>query len=191
MLNGSSLLLAKFYSFHMSDLIKQFRDFWIARRRKVNEQYQRTLPFGDYIVDRWEKAKELNFGEGSTIYDSSCVFGDVYVGEKTWIGPFTILDGSGGELRIGSNSTISAGVQIYTHDTVLRTISGGVSDIAKASTKIGNNCYIGPNVIVVKGVTIGDRVVIGANSVVLKDIPSDSKAYGTPCKIIESQHNIF
>lgn len=174
----------------MSDIIKQLKDFWLARRRKLNEQHRRTLSFGDYIVDRWEKAKELGFGEGATVYDSSLVFGDVYVGENTWVGPFTMLDGSGGGLIIGSNSTISAGVQIYTHDTVSRTLSGGVCVIASAPTKIGNNCYIGPNVIVVKGVTIGDRVVVGANSLVLKNIPSDSKAFGTPCRIIESTNKI-
>ncbi len=85
---------------------------WTKLQHDINEKWQRTLPFGDYIVDRWKKAECLGFGEGSTIYDSSLVFGDVKVGKNTWIGPFTILDGSGG-LEIGSNCSISAGVQIY------------------------------------------------------------------------------
>ena len=45
--------------------------------------------------------------------------------------------------------------------------------------------YIGPNVIIQKGVKIGDKVVIGANSFVNKDIPSNSKAYGNPVQIIK------
>ena len=57
----------------------------------------RTLPFGDYISDRWEKARLLGFGEGSSIYDSAHVFGDVSIGSATWIGPFTIL----GRVRAG------------------------------------------------------------------------------------------
>ena len=53
----------------------------------------RVLPIGDYISDRWEKAKYLGFGENSSIYDSSLVLGTVQVGKDCWIGPFTILDG--------------------------------------------------------------------------------------------------
>ena len=164
-------------------LFQELKKFWLSRRREVAEKFNRTLPFGDYVVDRWEKARELGFGDGTSIYDSSLVLGDVKVGENTWIGPFTILDGSGG-LEIGSNCSISAGVQIYSHDTVGRSTSGGVSPVAHAGTMIGSDCYLGPNVIVAKGVSIGDKVVIGANSLVLTDIPTGSKAFGTPCRIV-------
>lgn len=161
-------------------LIKSLKD----KRLALKANYSRTLPIGDYLSDRWEKAKFLGFEEGTSIYDSSLVFGDVSVGKNTWIGPFTILDGSGGNLSIGKNCSISAGVQIYTHDTVERSISGGRARAATGKTFIGSDCYIGPNTIIQKGVTIGDHVVIGANSFVNKDIPSFSKAYGTPCKVV-------
>lgn len=167
-------------------MLNQLKKFWLSHQKDVNEKYKRTLPFGDYIVDRWEKARELGFGEGTSIYDSSLVLGDVKVGINTWIGPFTVLDGSGG-LEIGSNCSISAGVQIYTHDTVERSLSGGVKPTVYASTTIGSNCYIGPNAVIAKGVRIGDEVVIGANSLVLSDIPSKSKASGTPCRIVNPQ----
>lgn len=170
----------------MLTLLNKLRAFWLLRRRELNEKYGRTLPFGDYVVDRWEKATELGFGKGTSIYDSSVVLGDVKVGEQTWIGPFTILDGSGGGLEIGSHCSISAGVQIYTHDTVDRSLTAGKAPIITAPTKIGSNCYIGPNVVIAKGVNIGDSVVIGANSLVLKDLPSGCKAFGTPCRIVES-----
>ena len=169
-------LKALFYRFIQSVLLQ--------RRLDVSSRFNRVLPVGDYLSDRWEKARYLGFGEGTTIYDSSLVFGDVLVGEHTWIGPFTILDGSGGGLSIGSHCSISAGVQIYTHDTVNRSLSGGTAKIDTASTSIGSNCYIGPNTVISKGVTIGDNVVIGANSLVNKDIPSGKKAFGTPCRIV-------
>ncbi len=108
------------------------------------------------MVDRWEKARLLGFGEGSSIYDSSLVLGRVKVGSQTWIGPFTVLDGSGG-LEIGDHCSISSGVQIYSHDTVERSLSGGEAPIVRAATRIGSNCYIGPNAVIAKGVTIGDR----------------------------------
>jgi acetyltransferase-like isoleucine patch superfamily enzyme len=168
-----------------SDLLADLKTLWITCRRQTEDKFGRTLPFGEYIVDRWEKAQELGFGEGSSIYDSSLVLGDVTVGEQTWIGPFTILDGSGGGLIIGSHCSISAGVQIYTHDTVRLSLSGGKEPIEQEPTRIGSNCYVGPQTVIAKGVTIGDRVVIGAGSLVLNNIPSDSKAFGTPCKIID------
>lgn len=155
------------------------------KRDKVKKDFNRVTPIGDYISDRWEKAKYLGFGENSSIYDSSLVLGDVKVGKNCWIGPFTILDGSGGELIIGDNCNIAAGVQIYTHDTADRVSCG--SEIATANVTIGNNCYIGPNVVISKGITIGDFVVVGANSFVNKDIPSNSKAFGTPAKIISKK----
>ena len=151
------------------------------KRELIRNSFDRVLPIGDYISDRWEKAKYLGFGKGSSIYDSSLVFGSVTVGENCWIGPFTVLDGSGEELHIGDNCDISAGVQIYTHDTVGKTVLG--KEIKKGRVVIGNNCYIGPNVVISQGINIGDYVVIGANSFVNTDLSSHSKAFGTPATV--------
>lgn len=159
----------------------------IQRRRDlVRLRWQRVLPVGEYLSDRHEKAGFLGFGQGTTIYDSSLVFGDVQVGRNTWIGPFTILDGSGG-LTIGDNCSISAGVQIYTHDTVQRTVTGGVVPTVHSPTKIEANVYIGPNTIIQMGVTIGSKTIIGANSLVNTDIPSNTKAWGSPCRIFSQE----
>ena len=49
---------------------------------------------------------------------------------------------------------------------------------------IGNDVWIGANVIVLPGVTIGNNCVIGAGSVVVKDIPDNTLALGNPCKVI-------
>jgi acetyltransferase-like isoleucine patch superfamily enzyme len=166
-----------------SFLFRKITFLWKRLSEYTRKKWNRVLPFGDYFVDRWEKARMLGFGEGTSIYDSSLVIGDVNVGKNTWIGPFTLLDGSGGGLEIGNNCSISAGVQIYTHDSVSWAISGGKAPKDTAPTKVGSNCYIGPNVIIAKGVTIGDGCIIGANSLVLVDIPMNTKAFGTPCRV--------
>ena len=49
---------------------------------------------------------------------------------------------------------------------------------------VGCNVWIGANVQVMPGVSIGDNVVIGGGSIVIHDIPSDSVAVGNPCKVI-------
>ena len=147
-------------------------------------KYDRVLSMGDYFIDRWEKAQLLGFGAGSSIYDSALVFGKPLVGKDTWIGPHVILDASGG-LKIGDHCSISAGVQIYSHDSINWALTGGKEKYSYATTTIGNHCYIGPNVIIQKGVTIGDGVLIGANSLVNRDIPDHSKAFGTPAKLVQ------
>lgn len=50
---------------------------------------------------------------------------------------------------------------------------------------IGDNVWLGGNVIVLAGVTIGDNAVIGAGSVVTKDIPSNTLAVGNPCRVLK------
>lgn len=54
---------------------------------------------------------------------------------------------------------------------------------------VGNNVWIGGNVVVLPGVTIGNNVVIGAGSIVTKDIPDNMLAYGNPCKVIRKIEN--
>lgn len=155
-------------------------------RNEVKIKFNRSLSFGDYISDRWEKARYLGFGEGTSIYDNVLILGDVKIGSNTWIGPNCILDGSGAELIIGDYCSISAGVQIYTHNSVDWSLSGGKKKLATNKTLIGNNCYIGPNSIIAMGSVLEDMCVVGALSFVNgKHIKSKTKAYGIPARIIK------
>jgi acetyltransferase-like isoleucine patch superfamily enzyme len=165
------------------DLSHRLQQLLGALQHFAKSKWARILPTGELLSDRWEKARLAGFGEGSSVYDSSVIIGDVTVGDHTWVGPFTVLDGSGG-LTIGSYCSISAGVQIYTHDSVKWAVSGGVHPYERAATRIGSRCYIGPNTIVVMGVTIGDGCIVGANSVVLADLAPGSKAVGAPARVI-------
>jgi acetyltransferase-like isoleucine patch superfamily enzyme len=54
----------------------------------------------------------------------------------------------------------------------------------KGPTRIGDNCWLGANVVVTSGVTIGERCVIGANSVVTRDIEPFSLAAGAPAHVM-------
>ncbi len=150
---------------------------------KFKENYNRSLPLPDYINNRWNRASRLGFGAGSNIYDSSYVIGNVKVGKNCWIGMFTILDGSG-DLTIGNDCTISAGVHIYSHDNLKATLSGNEIPIEREPVKIGNNCYLAPHSIISKGVTLGDFTVIAAHSFVNKSFPDNSIVAGIPAKQI-------
>ncbi len=57
---------------------------------------------------------------------------------------------------------------------------------SKGPTRIGDNCWLGANVVVTSGVSIGERSVIGANSVVTRDIEPFSIAAGAPARLIRA-----
>jgi acetyltransferase-like isoleucine patch superfamily enzyme len=153
--------------------------------RYFREEWRRHVSTGDAIIDRWERATGLGFGEGSSVYDSALVIGDVHVGRNTWIGPNTVLDGIGG-LTIGDWCSISVGVQIYSHDSIEWAVSGGTQPMQRTPTTIGSKTYIGPNTVVGRGVSIGDRCIVGAASLVLADVPGESVAHGVPAIVVDS-----
>lgn len=146
-------------------------------------QYDRSLPSNEYMNDRWIRSKKLGFGINSTIYDNSYVYGDVRVGKETWIGPNTIIDGTG-KLLIGNYCTISAGVHIYTHDNLKATLTSKKKKIERSQVEIGNNVYVGPKSIISKGVRIGSNCVVAAGSFVNKSFENNSIIGGVPAKKI-------
>jgi acetyltransferase-like isoleucine patch superfamily enzyme len=61
----------------------------------------------------------------------------------------------------------------------------------KGPTRIGDNCWLGANVVVTSGVTIGERCVIGANSVVTRDVEAFSVAAGAPARVLRKITRAF
>jgi acetyltransferase-like isoleucine patch superfamily enzyme len=165
----------------IKELFLKFKKLYQSLGKSFLEKLERLPSLPDMIVDRWEKGKLLGFGEGTNIYDNSLVIGNVQIGKECWIGPNTILDGSG-DLFIGDYCTVSAGVHVYTHDNVRQTLSSKKLPIERMPTRIGNNVYIGPNSVITKGVTIGSNVVIGSFALVNKDIPESTIVIGQPAK---------
>lgn len=110
------------------------------------------------------------------------VIGDPVIGEGTWIGAFTVIDGSGG-LTIGTGCDISSGVHIYTHSSARRCVSGrAFSDVERESVRIGDRVFIGANAVINMGVTIGDEAVVGAGAVVTRDVPPRTVVAGVPAR---------
>ena len=165
------------------DLIDRLKKLYKYLRDEMWSKRNRELPLDELIFDRWEKARRLGFGKGTSVYHNSYIYGNVKVGENTWIGPFTVLDGEG-VLEIGDSCSISSGVQIYTHNSVKWAISGGKEFYEKKTVKIGNCCFIGANSVIKDGVSIGDHSVVGACSFVNKEVPPYSIVAGTPAKIV-------
>ncbi|WP_228394032.1 acyltransferase [Chryseobacterium artocarpi] len=80
-------------------------------------------------------------------------------------------------ISIGDNTLFGENVKLYDHNHAYETHPNFKlysSEFTTAPIKIGNNCWLGSNVTVLKGVTIGDNCIIGAGSTIHKDIPSNT-----------------
>nr|WP_215713255.1 sugar O-acetyltransferase [Akkermansia glycaniphila] len=98
-------------------------------------------------------------------------------------------------IEIGDHALIAPNVQIYTafHPTNAADRFGESSGegftfckTLTAPVVIGKNVWIGGGAIILPGVTIGDNVVIGAGSVVTHSIPSNTVAFGNPCRVVRA-----
>ena len=151
--------------------------YYISKSKNKLDNFNRILNFGDLIENRVYKRKLLKFDESCTVHDSTYIYGKIMCGNNVWFGPNTLIDGLRGKIKIGNYVDISAGVHIYTHNTVNKVLTSGEAEISKGDVTIGNNVYIGPNTIISHSVTIGDNVIIGANTFINFDIESNTKVY--------------
>lgn len=111
--------------------------------------------------------------------------GEPQVGTGTWIGAFSVIDGSGG-LEIGRSCDISAGVHIYTHSTVKQCISEDRAPIKRSPTRLGDFVYVGANAVILMGSSIGHHSVVGAGAVVREFTvaPPYSLLVGVPARVV-------
>lgn len=87
-------------------------------------------------------------------------------------------------INIGNDVTISANVQLITHDNSVCKIYGNGCDLFGKIT-IGNNCFVGAGATILYGVSIPDNCIIGAGSVVSKSIKKTGYIYaGNPIREI-------
>lgn len=90
-------------------------------------------------------------------------------------------------IKLGNHVTITSGVKFVTHDGGVWVFRDKYPDVdIIAPITIGNNVFIGFDVLVLPGVTIGDNCVIGAGSVVTRDIPSGTVAAGIPARPLKT-----
>lgn len=164
------------------------------KTHNLNVKYNAT--YEDETETRREIINQIvgEIGEGSFLQ------GPIYFhyGTHTRIGKnffanfkFTIQDDA--TVTIGNNCNFGPGVTIVTpiHPLLpnerreMLSANGEKKRLCYAKpVKIGNDCWLGANVTVCPGITIGDNCIIGAGSVVTRDIPSNSFAAGVPCKVI-------
>ena len=110
----------------------------------------------------------------------------IYIGAGTYINRGTFLDAAE-SIIIGKNCAIGPRCYItdhdHGHDPTLPPLE---QPLINQPTHISDRAWIGANVTILKGVTIGEKAVIGAGSVVTKSVPTGAVAVGVPARVVKT-----
>lgn len=127
------------------------------------------LNFGDYVT----------ISRGVMIRPSSYYGGDygmgLTMGEHSSIGPYGYV-GCSGKITIGKNVMFGPKCSLFAENHVFSDITSSIKSqgVQQKGITIEDDCWIGSNVTILDGVTIGKGSVIGAGTLVAKDIPAGS-----------------
>src|SRR6185312_8689624 len=113
-----------------------------------------------------------------------CDYGyNIEIGENFYANyNLVILDCA--KVIIGNNVFIGPNVGIYTAGHPLHSHLRSQEYEFALPITIGNNAWLGGNVVINPGIKIGDNTVIGAGSIITKDMPAGVLAFGNPCKVV-------
>lgn len=189
----------------MSELAGQAR-LWLAKwrwyernslpwnRAQIHWQFMRRGAFVRWPVHgnvlEALRERRLEVGEGALLEPG--VWITAPGGARVRIGAGTFLNlgvmvAAEGLVEIGEHCMLANGCFVtdasHRYDDPERPITWQGFD-SKGPTRIGDNCWLGANVVVTSGVSIGERCVIGANSVVTADLEPFSIAAGAPARVI-------
>lgn len=164
------------------------------KTHKLNQDYNRL--YEDQTEERAAILSEIlgGLGEGSFL-QGPITF---HYGKHTVIGKncfinfnLTVQDDAavtiGDDCNFGPNVTIVTPIHPLLPDErkSMKTADGQIKHLCYAKpVSIGHDCWLGANVTICPGVTIGNNCVIGAGAVVTRDIPDNSFAAGVPCRVI-------
>lgn len=167
-------------SFDGTDI--SIREIGLATAKKL-AQY--NMCFDPDTKQIWIQKLIGNIGKGSLIQTPFyCEFGiNIHIGENSFLNlNITMLDGA--PITIGNNVMIGPGCQFYTPNHPIHYQERRGWQTQCFPITIEDDVWIGGQVIITPGITVGSRSIIGANSLVKNNIPPDCLYAGSPAKLI-------
>lgn len=161
---------------------------WQRKRLQIVDGFNQIPPTPDGLKEKEGLLKEAfaEFGEGSYIeapFHANFGGYHVHFGKGVYANfNLTLVDD--GEIYVGDKTMFGPNVTLCTatHPLSLKLRAKGLQ--YNEPIHIGRNVWLGANVTVLPGISIGDNTVVGANSLVTKDLPENVLAYGSPCRVI-------
>lgn len=122
--------------------------------------------------------RNINFGKKLNIrrgFVANVNGGKLTIGDNVFFNRYCSVNCQE-KIDIGDNCLFGENVKIYDHNHVFSDLEKPIyqQGMKKGKVKIGNNCWVGSNSVILMNVNIGDNVVIGANSLIYKDVPSNT-----------------
>lgn len=143
----------------------------------------------DVEVDTSSSINNVKIGNNVKIAKRCSVYGSMEnileIGDNSYIGMNTLLNGFSAKLTIGKNVSIAQNVNIMTDSGPNASVEmQKFFPIEKKEIMIGDDSWIGTGSIIMPGVTLGQFCVVAANSFVNKSFPEYSVVGGNPAKLI-------
>lgn len=116
--------------------------------------------------------------------------GRISAGSESYVGELSTFQAvEGYSIDIGTGCKISHNVRVYTQSDIADyDFSLGTPPKKYGNVNFGDYCWVGANVFISPGISIGRNAIVGANSVVTKDIPSFEIWGGVPAKFIRRKN---
>lgn len=101
--------------------------------------------------------------------------GKVIIGNNVFFNNYCSINANE-QITIGDGTLFGENVKVYDHNHCYKDIDVPIKEqgFTTAPISIGKHCWIGSNVVILKGVTIGDNCVIGAGCIIYKDVPANT-----------------
>ena len=130
----------------------------------------------------YNSLKEIGFNIPVIVDRTAIVSKGAIVEEGTFVGKNAVINIG---CKVGKCTIINSAAVIE-HDCLIGAfthVSPGA--VLCGQVTVGNDSHVGAGSTVKQLINIGDNALIGMGSVVVSDIPSNVKAYGNPCKVVE------
>jgi len=140
--------------------------------------------------EKYDISDDIKFINVGTTFHGD---GDITIERDTYLSNDSkIVSHPGCSVTIGENTAIGDRVRIYTRNKIAdldmseHSIAALEDDCFRyGDVHIGDNCWLGAQVSVIEGTTIGDNTTVGTHSVVTRDLPPDCVAAGNPAKVVK------